>query len=315
VRETFVSASVYDSNMRSNQELEQLRTHAVALRRAGKSRREIKEILGIGNSTLDPALRGEPPPLWTARPNAKDDLHAKARDLRAKGRTYDEIAAELGVSKASVSLWVRDMPRPGRISYAEFRQRNAAGVSKYWQAETLRREAGRQAIADAAASQIGVLSDREIVIAGAIAYWCEGTKSKPYRRKDRVVFINSDPRLIAFFLRFLAEAGTASDRLICRVHIHESADVVAAQKFWQDVTGLAASQFREPTLKRHNPKTIRRNTGADYHGCLVISVRRSVRLYRQIEGWASAAMTAPGQGHDARSPSAVVQTATQPLTG
>jgi transposase len=302
--------------MRSNQELEQLRTQAIALRRAGKSRREIKEILGIGNSTLDPALRGEPPPLWTARPNAKDDLHAKARDLRARGCTYDEIAAELGVAKASVSLWVRDMPRRGRISYEEFRKRNAAGVSKYWQAETPRREAGRQAITDAAAAQIGDLSDREIVIAGAIAYWCEGSKNKPYRRQDRVIFINSDPGLIAFFLRFLAVAGTAPDRLICRVHIHESADAAAAQRYWQDATGLARDQFREPTLKLHNPKTVRKNTGDDYHGCLVISVRRSARLYRQIEGWASAAMSASGQaGHETRSPKPVVETANEPLTG
>jgi transposase len=278
--------------MRSNQELEQLRTQAIALRRAGKSRREIKEILGIGNSTLDPALRGEPPPLWTARPNAKDDLRTKARDLRAKGWTYDEVAAELGVSKSSVSLWVRDMPRRGRISYEEFRKRNAEGVSRYWQAEKLRRETGRQAISEQASIAIGQLSDRELIIAGAIAYWCEGSKNKPTRREDRVSFINSDARLIQFFLRFLAVAGVEPDDLICRVLIHESADVAAAQQFWLDITGLKPEQFRRPTLKRHNPKTIRKNTGDDYHGCLVVVVRRSLKLYRQIDGWASAAMAA-----------------------
>jgi hypothetical protein len=98
--------------------------------------------------------------------------------------------------------------------------------------------------------------------------------------------VNSDPQLINLFLRFLAVTGTTPDRLICRVHIHESADVAAAQLFWQAVTGLAAELFREPTLKRHNPKTIRKNTGEDYHGCLVIDVRRSAALYHQIEGWA-----------------------------
>ena len=121
----------------------EVREQAIALRRAGKSRREIKEILGIGNSTLDPALRGEPPPLWTTRPRAKDEQRAKARALRASGCTYDEIAAELGVSKGSVSLWVRDLPRRGRLSYEEFRKRNAEGVSRYWQVEGARREAGR----------------------------------------------------------------------------------------------------------------------------------------------------------------------------
>ncbi len=152
------------------------------MRRAGKSRSEIRQVLGVGNSTLDKALCGIPPPLWTRRPRAKDDLHLKARDLRARGYTYSEIAAALGVSRSSVSLWARDLPRVGRISYEETRERNAQGVSKYWAAEGLRREARRQAVSDAAAAEIGSLTDREILIAGAIAYWCEGTKSKPYRR-------------------------------------------------------------------------------------------------------------------------------------
>jgi predicted transcriptional regulator len=33
----------------------------------------------------------------------------RARDLRAEGWTYNEIAAELGVAKSSVSLWCRDI--------------------------------------------------------------------------------------------------------------------------------------------------------------------------------------------------------------
>jgi transposase len=276
--------------MRDKLALRELREQAITLRRAGKSRREIKELLGVGNSTLNPARRGEPPPLWTLRPRAKDELHAKARELRAGGATYDEIAAELGVSKGSVSLWVRDMPRLGRLSYDEFRKRNAEGVSRYWTAEHARREVLRQAISDRAAAELGALSDREILIAGAVAYWCEGGKRKPYADRSRVSFINSDPGLISFFLRFLALNGVTPDRLICRVHIHESADVAGAQRFWQEVTRLPAGIFRQPTLKRHNPKTIRKNTGEGYHGCLVINVRRSIRLYRQIEGWASAAM-------------------------
>lgn len=85
----------------------------VQLRREGRSRRQIKEILGpMSNSTLDDALRGEPPPEWTRRPNAKDALRARARKLREQGLDYEEIAAALGVAKSSVSLWVRDLARP-----------------------------------------------------------------------------------------------------------------------------------------------------------------------------------------------------------
>jgi hypothetical protein len=123
------------------------------------------------------------------------------------------------------------------------------------------KNAERREFVTAAAADVGELNDREILIAGAIAYWCEGSKSKPYRPNDRVTFINSDPGLILFFLRFLYVAGVEPDRLVCRVYIHETADVVGAQRFWLDLTGLKPEQFRRPVLKHHNPKTVRKIGG------------------------------------------------------
>ena len=64
---------------------------------------------------------------------------------------HDQIAAELGVSKSSVSLWVRDLPRPPRLSYEECRRRQADGVRRYWEAERGAREAAREAACAAAA--------------------------------------------------------------------------------------------------------------------------------------------------------------------
>jgi transcriptional regulator with XRE-family HTH domain len=265
-----------------------LQEQSIALRREGKSRREIKEILRIGsNETLNEALKGEPLPDWTKRPRAKDDLRAKARDLRAQGLTYKQITTELGVSKSSVSLWVRDLPTPPRLSREESRKRAAAGVRRYWDVERPVREAKRAEERAAAAAEIGMLSNREILIAGAIAYWCEGTKSKPHRLAEHVTFMNSDPLLIGFFLRFLDSAGIKQKRLVFHVHIHENADADAAQRFWQEVTGGHPEQFGATTLKRHNPKTVRKNVGADYHGCLRIDVLRSSELYRKIAGWAA----------------------------
>src|SRR5215470_20109097 len=249
------------------------REQAIALRRAGKSRREIKEILGItSNSTLDDLLAGEPPPEWTRRPNAKDDLRAKARQLREQGLAYNQIAAELGVSKSSVSLWVRDLPRPERLSYEECRKRVAEGVRRYWAGERAVREAQREAAGAAAAAEIGTLTPRELLIGGAIAYWCEGAKNKSYHRHDRVIFTNSDPALITFFLRFLDATGIGRNMLVYRVYIHETADVARAECFWLEVTGAEPTQFRRPTLKRHHPRTVRKNVGADYRGCLRVEV-------------------------------------------
>jgi hypothetical protein len=279
--------------MRTPQELDRLREQAVALRRQGKSVRQIKAILRpIGNGTLSDALKGEPPPGWTSRPRAKDELRARARELRGQGMDYEEIAAALGVAKSSVSLWVRDLPIPARLSYAECKRRSAEGARRYWAAKRPAREAQRAVARATAAAEIGNATQRELLIAGAIAYWCEGTKTKSHRRSDLVSFMNSDPALIRFFLRFLDATGTPRSDLGFRVYIHESADVEAAQQFWLGITGAPPDQFRAPTLKHHNPRTIRKNVGENYHGCLRIDVHRSADLYRRIEGWAAGFMAA-----------------------
>ncbi|MGD0245836.1 MAG: helix-turn-helix domain-containing protein, partial [Streptosporangiaceae bacterium] len=92
-----------------------------------------------------PSLRGEPPPEWTRRANAKDDVRERARELREQGLDYEEIAAALGVSKSSVSLWVRDLPRPVGLSWEECRKRSAEGARRYWAAERQVRAAARTA--------------------------------------------------------------------------------------------------------------------------------------------------------------------------
>lgn len=275
--------------MRNLRELDDLREQAVALRRAGMSVRQIKQVLGpIGNRALSDALRGEPPPEWTRRPNAKDDLRAKARELRQQGLDYEEIVAQLGVSKSSVSLWVRDLPRPPRVFPEECAKRAAERMHRYWSAERPVRAARRAAASAAATASIGALTDREIVIAGAIAYWCEGTKNKPHRRADRVTFANSDPELISFFLLFLDIAGVPRADLAFQLQIHETADVESAKRFWLTLTGARPEQFGKISLKRHNPLTTRKNIGDGYHGCLRVDVKRSCELYRKIAGWASA---------------------------
>jgi hypothetical protein len=273
--------------MRTPQRVTQVREEAIALRLAGKSVREIRDALGpVGKRTLSAALKGTPAAEWTHRPNAKDDLRERARELRTQGLSYNEIVAQVGVAKSSVSVWVRDIPCPERFRYVH-NERRQEGLRKFNEARTARNDAETEA----AVAELGELTDREILIAGAIAYWCEGAKNKPNRKVNRVVFINSDAGLIAFFLRFLDVAGVDRDDLVLRVHIHENADAEAAKRFWLGVTGTQPSQFRPPTLKHHNPKTQRTNVGESYHGCLRIDVRRSAALYRRIEGWASATMT------------------------
>ncbi|MGI5376018.1 hypothetical protein ACQEV2_17545 [Streptomyces sp. CA-251387] len=264
-------------------DFEGLREQAVALRRRGYSLRQIRDELKIfNNDILNQLVKGEPPPEWTKRPRAKDDLRAKARELRLQGWTYDQIEAELGCSRSSVSLWVRDLPRPKpRYTPEEQLALMHEGLAKRRAAE----DEERKKTKIAACKDIGELTDRDLFLTGVALYWAEGSKSKPYDRRERAIFVNSDPGVIKVYLAWLDLLDVDRERLRFRVLIHESADVEAAHRYWADIADVDVSIFAKPTLKKHNPKTVRKNTGDDYHGCLVIAVARSAELYNRIEGW------------------------------
>ncbi|WP_030690293.1 hypothetical protein [Streptomyces globisporus] len=259
-----------------------LRDQAVALRREGLSLRQIRDRLKVhNNDLLHRLVKGEPPPEWTKRPNAKDDLRARARELRLQGMTYDQIQMELGCSKSSISLWVRDLPKVDRRTPTE-QGREAA--LKRWAHEGPIREAARTAAVREAQAAIGALGERELFLVGVALYWAEGSKSKPYRRDEAVAFINSDPGVISVYLAWLDLLRIPREQLSFRVMIHESADVTGAEAYWADLAGVPTDRLQKTTLKKHNPKTVRKNTGLEYRGCLIIRVAAGSRLYRRIEG-------------------------------
>ncbi|MFC8824773.1 hypothetical protein ACFT9I_05355 [Streptomyces sp. NPDC057137] len=263
-------------------DFEALREQAVALRREGLSRRQIRDRIQVDNNDiLNRLLDGEPAPQWTKRPNAKDDLRDRARELRLQGLTYDQIQVELGCSKGSISLWVRDLPKPPKRT----REEASAIAKRGWAATLQRRERERQETKSAAAESIGTMSDRELFLLGVGLYWAEGTKDKPHARRERVAFVNSDPGMIRIFVAWLDLLEVPRQQHRYRVLIHENADVRKAECYWADLVQASVESFGRTTLKKHNPKTIRKNTGEDYRGCLVVQVQQSADLYRRVEGW------------------------------
>ncbi|MFE7763165.1 hypothetical protein [Streptomyces sp. NPDC057438] len=263
-------------------DFEALRERAVALRREGLSRRQIRDRLLVhNNDILNRLLEGEPPPEWTKRPNAKDDLRVRARELRLQGWTDDQIQVELGCSKSSISLWVRDLPRPERKRTTE----EAAAIARRgWQAKLAIRDGERQHTKDVARNAIGDLSPRELFLAGVALYWAEGSKDKPYDRRENVTFVNSDPGVIEVFLAWLDLLGIERERRRFCVMIHETADAKGAERYWAELVGADPSAFNKTTIKKHNPKTVRKNIGDSCKGCLAVKVLQGADLYRRIEG-------------------------------
>ena len=269
-----------------------LRDRAIDLRVSGLSRSQIKSALGVNSSKMLTAwLQGVPAPIWTQRPNAKDDLRALAVAMRLEGRSYNQIRQELGVSKSSLSLWLRDIPLTAEQTAAI----NSQATANRGAAIASRNQRRRDAITAVARDEITELSERELFIAGVVAYWAEGAKNKPGGTHPvQAKFINSDPSMIRLYLSWLALLGIGLDQVTFRVHIHESADVPAAEAFWTELVGIDRTTLKATTLKRHNPKTNRTNVGEHYRGRLCITVRRSADLNLMIAGWCAGLADAAG---------------------
>jgi hypothetical protein len=193
---------------------------------------------------------------------------ADARRLRANAWTLQEIADELGVSKSSVSLWVRDVeftPRPRRRA----RRRGPNKLQKRKQEEIRRlREDGLE--------RIGRLSEREFLVAGAALYAGEGSKTD-----GSVKLANTNPEMMAFYLAWLRHFFDVDEsRLRGHLYLHQGLDLAAAIGFWSGISGIPPEQFIKPYRATPDP-SIRRSKHP--YGCFTASYARS-RTHRAVMG-------------------------------
>src|SRR5947209_7870611 len=225
------------------------RERAIQLRKDVLSLTQIATALGLRSSggALSRWLKGVPPPEWTLRPTAKDDLRQRAIALRRTGKSYREIREEIPVSKSTLSLWLRDLAlTPEENGLLD---QNLAAGRRTRAASNRARRAAREAAAIAEArAQIPSLAESELFVAGVAAYWCEGAKAKPWRTDVQVQFINSDPGLIQLFLRWLELVGIESERIDYRVAMHPTTDELQARTYWSRVAGVPIQRFRRTTF-------------------------------------------------------------------
>lgn len=206
----------------------------------------------------------------------KLDLQDRARELRAAGATMPAIAAELGVSKASVSLWTRDVPFVAGPRRVRARGPNALQQRKAAEIEELRAEGARR---------IGELSDREFLVAGAALYAGEGAK-----RDGRVRFANSDPALVRFFLAWLRRFHEIDEsRLRVQLYLHDGLDLQAAIDHWSAVCDVPSDQFIKP-YRAVADSSIR--SAKHVFGCVGVYYDCS-RTHRAIMGVVAALLTSP----------------------
>lgn len=215
---------------------------------------------------------------------AKSLLRIKARKLRAKGESVKDIAKKLGVSKSSVSLWVRDIIlsveqleklRQKSIKGGELGRLKGSLSQKFRRLELIEgyRKEGLERFKN--------LSGEEVFVAGISLYWAEGSK-----KKREVSFCNSDPNLINFMIYWLKRYFDVPNlRLRAVVGINEihTKRESKVKKYWSEITGVPLEQFRKTSFKRVKNRKIYENFD-DHYGTLSIKVLKGAGLCYKILG-------------------------------
>jgi hypothetical protein len=191
----------------------------------------------------------------------------RARALRAQNRTLADIAETLGVSKSSVSIWVRDVPfTPTLKLRGPHRRPHPAHEAKLRQIEELDREG---------AARIGTLSDAQFLVAGVALYAGEGSKGD-----GAVQLANADATIIRFFCAWLRHFFAVDEsRLRVRVYLHQGLDLEAAEAFWSATTGV-----RGPSSVRRIGRCPTRAFGTT-STCMAARTRTTAVPRRTVGSW------------------------------
>jgi predicted transcriptional regulator len=205
----------------------------------------------------------------------KVEQQERARELRARNMTLQDIATELGVAKSSVSLWVRDVEfTPSKRRMGPRRRPHPAHEAKLDQIAAMNAEGFER---------IGTLSDAAFLAAGVALYAGEGSKTQ-----GAVRFANTDTRMVAFFCQWFRRFFDVDEsRLRARVYLHQGLDLDAAQSHWSSVTDTPLDQFRKPYRAVADP-TIRRNKHE--FGCAYVDYYCS-KTHRRIMGLVGALLS------------------------
>jgi hypothetical protein len=168
---------------------------------------------------------------------------ACARELRAEGWSIGEIQQRLGVSRSSVSIWVRDVPlSPGQRDALARRVRIGplnAGLRSAAAARARRREF--QENGRSLARERGAM-----YAAGCMLYWAEGAKAR-----NSAKLTNADPAVLAFFARFLRQEFAVADAAMsvyCNLFADHLDRQIEIEDFWLGTVGLDRSALRKSTV-------------------------------------------------------------------
>ncbi|OGF82545.1 hypothetical protein A3B18_01070 [Candidatus Giovannonibacteria bacterium RIFCSPLOWO2_01_FULL_46_13] len=190
----------------------------------------------------------------------------KALLLRKRGESYSQIKKQLGISKSTLSYWLRDYPL-SKERVSELRDWNEHRIENFRATLKKKRENRLRETYVEQQKSIFPLTQRELFLSGLFLYWGEGTKTA----EARLAIANTDPSMIKFFIFWLKRIfGVPKKKLKVYLHLYKDMNINKEIKYWSATTNIPILQFRRPYIKETKFSGINYKRGFGHGTCNII---------------------------------------------
>jgi len=206
----------------------------------------------------------------------------KVHIMRLKGMSYGQIREKTGISKSTLSYWLKDIeltPEQKSLLYTERIRKLATGPNS--QRERRKREIDR--IIKNARKEVRVpISDESFRLIGAALYWAEGTKTGMFQ------VTNSDPLLILFMVKWIERIiGIPAKKLRARLNIYPQQNENEIKRFWSHLTKIPVDNFGKSYVKPVSSGYKKNNL---YFGTIKIEIPKSSDQIHRTFAWIQVAI-------------------------
>ncbi len=173
---------------------------------------------------------------------------AEALALRKQELSYNQIKQRIGVSKGTLSGWLKDYPL-SKERIATLRDHSEQRIEKFRETMRKKKEDRLRNTYDKEKINTLPLTKKEIFLFGLGIYWGEGTK----RQMSELSISNTDPNLINLFIYWLEQSFNISRKKIkILLRLYGDMDIDKETIYWSKTLNIPICQFNRPYIKKNS---------------------------------------------------------------
>ncbi len=198
----------------------------------------------------------------------------KAITLRLQGLSYSQIKNDMGISKSTLSGWLKDYPL-SHEQIIKLRDLNPRRIENCRNTKARKVSERLDKVYNKVSQDISQLSSRELFISGLFLYWGEGSKSE----RTTTGLSNTDPSMLKFFLKWLYLMGVTKDKLHITLQLYIDMKIPKEINYWAKQLDVPKQLFKKPYVKESTLSGLTYKRGFGHGTCNIRVYNRDLAEY------------------------------------